>query len=121
MKFLLLPGGWQEKTTQYYRNSLISERKLPEPESQGCFISDFFKNSLQQENELKKLQELKRRQEPLQKTIQEEPVQKIVQAKLSTFLDPKRKKSGKVDKLRYLSINLIQNEKLFWSPLTGWP
>ncbi|BBL63726.1 hypothetical protein [Methanosarcina mazei] len=85
MKFLLLPGGWQEKTTQYYRNSLISERKLPEPESQGCFISDFFKNSLQQENELKKLQELKRRQEPLQKTIQEEPVQKIVQAKLSTF------------------------------------
>ena len=81
MKFLLLSGSWQEKTAQYYRNSLISERKLPEPENQDCFISDFFKNSLQQENELKKLQELKR----LQETIQEEPVQKIVQAKLSTF------------------------------------
>lgn len=85
MKFLLLSGSWQEKTAQYYRNSLISERKLPEPENQDCFISDFFKNSLQQENELKKLQELKRLQEPLQKTIQEEPAQKIVQTKLSAF------------------------------------
>lgn len=72
MKFLLLPGGWQEKTMQYYRNS-------PGLENEGSFVDGFSENSLQRENEQKELQGI------MQETIPEGSVHKIEQTKLSTF------------------------------------
>lgn len=72
MKFLLLSGSWQEKTMQYYRNSLGMEYE-------GSFITEFSENSVQREKEQKGLQE------GLQETMPEEPVQKIAQTKLSSY------------------------------------
>lgn len=72
MKFLLLSGSWQEKTMQYYRNSLGMEYE-------GSFITEFSDNSVQREKEQKGLQE------GLQETMPEEPVQKIAQTKLSSY------------------------------------
>jgi len=39
MKFLFLSGSWQEKTMQYYRNSLS-------PENEVSLITEFLENSL---------------------------------------------------------------------------
>lgn len=72
MKFLLLSGGWQEKTTQYYRNSLELENK-------NNFVIEFSKTSPQKEGRQKELQVA------LQGVIKEEPVLKIEQTKLSSF------------------------------------
>ncbi|MDQ1275677.1 MAG: hypothetical protein QG610_1252 [Euryarchaeota archaeon] len=72
MKFLLLSVGWQEKTTQYYRNLLGSE-------NEGSFVTEFSETSQQREEEQKEFQVA------LQETRKEEPVQKIEQTKLSAF------------------------------------
>lgn len=72
MKFILLSGDWQEKTTQYYRNSLESEKE-------GSFVTEFSETSHQREEKQKEFQVA------LQETINEEPVLKIEQTKLSSF------------------------------------
>ncbi|AKB78170.1 hypothetical protein MSHOH_1687 [Methanosarcina horonobensis HB-1 = JCM 15518] len=71
MKFLLIPGNWQEKTVHYYRNSLVLE-------DESHFLAGFSENSLQKGKG--------QAREELQETLQEEPVQKIEQTKLSAFL-----------------------------------
>jgi hypothetical protein len=76
MKFLLLPGSWQEKTIQYYRNSLY-------PENEGNSIDEFWENGLQKGNAKEELKEIQK--EKLKENPQEEPVQKIEQTKLSAF------------------------------------
>lgn len=75
MKFLLLPGSWQEKIIQYYRNSLASE-------NESSFSTEFSENIPKREQEQKKLQVTT--QEIIQ---QEEQVQKIEQTKLSAFFE----------------------------------
>lgn len=72
MEFLLLPGSWQEKTMQYYRNSLLSE-------NEGSFATEFLENSPQRGEKQEEPQTT------LRETIQEEAVQKIEQTKLSSF------------------------------------
>ncbi|WP_410510036.1 hypothetical protein RSJ42_07925 [Methanosarcina hadiensis] len=72
MEFLLLPGSWQEKTMQYYRNSLLSE-------NESSFVTEFLENSPQREEKQEEPQTT------LRETIQEEAVQKIEQTKLSSF------------------------------------
>lgn len=71
MKFLL-SGGWQEKTTQYYGNSLELENKKK-------FVIEFSKTSPQKEGRKKELQVT------LQGINKEEPVLKTEQTKLSSF------------------------------------
>ncbi|AKB18346.1 MULTISPECIES: hypothetical protein [unclassified Methanosarcina] len=70
MKFLLLPGNWQERTMQYYRSSLA-------PENEDNFRDDISESGAKVE----KVQE----QEELQEALQKEAVQKIKQTKLSAF------------------------------------
>jgi hypothetical protein len=72
MKFLLLSGGWQEKTIQYYRGSLGAE-------NEGSFVTEFSETSQQREEKQKELQVAP------QETILEEQVHKIEQTKLSAF------------------------------------
>lgn len=72
MKFLLLPGNWQERTMQYYRNSLA-------PENEGTFIDEFSESGAKVEQG--------QEQEELQEALQEEAVQKIEQTKLSSFFN----------------------------------
>jgi hypothetical protein len=72
MKFLLLSCNWKEKTAQYYRNSL-------DLESESRFMDGFSENSQQRGKEQEELQEA------MKETMQEEPVRKIEQTKLSAF------------------------------------
>lgn len=76
MKFLLFSDDWQEKTSQYYRNSLDSEK-------QGSSIDEFSETSLQTENAKEELQNFQK--ENLKEILQKEPIQKIEQTKLSSF------------------------------------
>lgn len=69
MKFLLISGSWQEKTTQHYKNSLGSE-------AEGNSRDKYLENGLQKGKE--------KEREETQETLQEE-VQKIEQTKLSAF------------------------------------
>ncbi|TFH04442.1 MAG: hypothetical protein E4H06_02915 [Methanosarcina sp.] len=70
MKFLLLPGNWQERTMRYYRSSL-------DPENEGNYIDEFSGSGAKAE----KGQE----QKELQGELQEEAVPKIEKTKLSAF------------------------------------
>ena len=81
MKFLLLPGSWQEKTTRYYRNSTQNYRNSPDPEIKGIFIDEFSESGAK----LGQWQEQDELQKSLQEGLQKEPVQKIEQTKLSAF------------------------------------
>lgn len=74
MKFLLLPGSWQEKTMQYYRNSLNLE-------DEGNYIDEFSGSGAK----VKPEQEQEELQGELQEELQEEAVPKIEQTKLSAF------------------------------------
>jgi len=77
MKFLLLPGNWQERTMQYYRNSLA-------PENEGTFIYEFSESGAKVEQGH---EQQGHEQEELQEVLQEEAVQKIEQTKLSSFFN----------------------------------
>ncbi len=72
MKFLLLPGNWQERTMRYYRSSL-------DPENEGTFRDEFLESGAKVEQE--------QEQEELQEALQEDSVQKIEQTKLSSFFN----------------------------------
>jgi len=89
MKFLLLPGNWQEKTVRYYRSSLVQE-------TEGTHIEDFSGSCAkvkpgQGQEKLQKTLKDASQQEPLQhkvpqhKVPQQKAVQKIEQTKLSAF------------------------------------
>lgn len=67
MKFLLLPGDWQKKTMQYYRNSL-------NPENEGTFLDRFVEYVKKEEEKQEQIQE-----------EQDETTQKVEQTKLSAF------------------------------------
>jgi hypothetical protein len=77
MKFLLLPGNWQERTMQYYRDSLA-------PENEGTFIDEFSESGAKVEQGQ---EQQGKAQEELQEALQEEAVQKIEQTKLSSFFN----------------------------------
>ncbi|KKG10909.1 hypothetical protein EO98_19450 [Methanosarcina sp. 2.H.T.1A.6] len=74
MKFLLLPGNWQEKTAHYYRNSLALK-------NEGTFIDEFSESGAKVEQG----QEQEELQETLNESLPGEAVPKIEQTKLSTF------------------------------------
>ncbi|MHC1754628.1 MAG: hypothetical protein AB9861_04220 [Methanosarcina sp.] len=81
MKFLLLPGSWQEKTMYYYRNSKQNYRNSLDPESKGTFIDEFPESGAKTENG----KEQEGLQEELQEILHKEAGQKIEQTKLSAF------------------------------------
>lgn len=71
MKFLLLSENWQEKTTVYYRDSLI-------PENESAFFDNFLEPVL----ELGKIEKTKKQQK---QEAQIEAIKKVEQMKLSAF------------------------------------
>lgn len=71
MKFLLLSENWQEKTTVYYRDSLI-------PENESAFFDNFLEPVL----ELGEIEKTKKQQK---QEAQIEAIKKIEQMKLSAF------------------------------------
>ncbi|WP_440947922.1 hypothetical protein ACSAZL_06655 [Methanosarcina sp. T3] len=89
MKFLLLPGNWQEKTMKYYRSSLAQGNEgIPIEEFSGSCAKV---KTGQEQDELQEtlhgaLQQEVLQQEVLQQeSLQQEAVRKIEQTKLSAF------------------------------------
>ncbi|AKB28724.1 hypothetical protein MSSIT_2005 [Methanosarcina siciliae T4/M] len=78
MKFLLLPGNWQEKTIQHYRDSLAQEKE-------STYIEDYIEDFSGSCVKVKPGQAQDKLQEPLKEGLQQDEVRKIEQTKLSTF------------------------------------